>query len=129
MQPPMQPPPMGPPGAPAAAKPADPAKNAGIMLAVASGLMLIALFSKNWSSAGAGDRKLHIGPLGAERCEGSFCVDMPLKGMPGDVELIMMLAMISGFASVGLAGWFGAATLAGKPVRYRKMIQINVTRE
>lgn len=103
--------------APGPARPADPAKSAAITLVVAAGLMAIALFSKNWigASGGYGDAKVHIGPMGVEVCGvAGVCVDTGGKGMPGDVELIMMIALISGFAAAALAGWFGGAALGGK---------------
>lgn len=42
------------------------------------------------------------------------CVDMPTRGIPGDIEAIMVLAMIAGFASAAAAGTFGGMALAGK---------------
>ncbi len=38
---------------------------------------------------------------------------VPAATRPTD-EIVMMLGMIAGFASVGLAGWYGIATLTGK---------------
>jgi hypothetical protein len=102
------------PGGPVAAQPADPAKTAAIMLTVSGGLLLVAMLSKNWISADAGSRKLHIGPMGAEQCRESLCVDMPLKGIDGDIEAVMMIGLIAGFAAAALALWFGIASLAGK---------------
>src|SRR5262245_61470720 len=95
------------------AAPPDPARSAGIMLLVASVLILIGLISKNWVSFG--DGQIHVGPMGVEMCGSGMCVDVPGdKGMPGDISLVRVLAMIAGFASVGAAGLFGGMTLAGK---------------
>ena len=78
--------------------------------------MFIGLVSKAWVTASMGSRdgSLHIGPLGLERCMGSVCIDAPGGKMPGDIELLMMLSLISGFASVAAAGAFGGMTLAKK---------------
>lgn len=86
------------------------------MLCVAAALMFIALVSKSWVGASMGSRdvKVNIGPLGAEACMGSMCRDAPTGKLPGDVELVMMLALISGFASVAAAGVLGGMTLANK---------------
>jgi len=94
----------------------NPAKNAAIMLVVAAVLIVISVASKNWITVGRGGREetAHFGPMGLEVCEGSMCIDRPTGRMPGDVELIMTLALISGFASAALAGWTGGAMLAGK---------------
>ena len=96
----------------AAPTPADPAKSAAIMLAVAAVLILIGTVSKSWLTAGSGN--VHIGPLGIEACVGSTCVSVPTRGVPGDLELVMMLAVISGFASAALAGLIGFLALTGK---------------
>ncbi|HEY5927661.1 MAG TPA: hypothetical protein VIV11_38515 [Kofleriaceae bacterium] len=112
---PSQPPPGGP--APAAPKPADPVKSAAIMLVVAAALILIGTISKNWITGGRGSRDIHIGPMGAEACMSSVCVDVPLRGIDGDIEAIMMLAMLSGFASAAAAGTFGGMALGGKKDR------------
>jgi hypothetical protein len=86
------------------------------MLLVAAGLMFIGLVSKAWITANAGgrDATLNIGPLGLEVCRGSVCIDGKGGKMPGDVELLMMLSLIGGFAAVAAAGAFGGATLAKK---------------
>ena len=103
------------PQLPAGARPNDPAKTAAIMLVVAAVLMLIAMLSKNWVALGGfRDITAHIGPMGLEQCAGSVCHEARGGKTPGDIELIMMVALISGFAAVGLAGWYGGAVLAGK---------------
>jgi hypothetical protein len=101
----------------AAPKPADPAKTAAITLVVAAVLILIGTVSKNWISGGGGSRDVHVGPLGAEACFESRCVEIPTRGIPGDIEAIMMIAMLSGFASAAAAGLFGGMSLAGKSDR------------
>ncbi|HEY5951060.1 MAG TPA: hypothetical protein VIV40_36465 [Kofleriaceae bacterium] len=113
---PMQPPPGGsyPPTASAAPKPADPAKSAAIMLLVAAALILVGTVSKNWVSGGRGSKDIHIGPLGGEACMGSVCVDIPTRGVPGDIEAIMVIALISGFASAAAAATFGGLAFANK---------------
>jgi hypothetical protein len=90
-------------------------KSAAIMLVVAAVLILIGTMSKNWISGGRGSKDIHIGPMGIEACmsEG-VCVDVPSRGIPGDIEAIMVIAMISGFASAAAAGTFGGMALAGK---------------
>jgi hypothetical protein len=105
-----------PQGGPVASGPQDPARTAAILLVVAAGLMFIGLVSKSWvtASLGSRDASMHIGPLGVEACRGSVCIDAPMTKMPGDVELIMMIALLSGFASVVAAGVFGGMTLAHK---------------
>ncbi|HEX5063811.1 MAG TPA: hypothetical protein VFV99_30740 [Kofleriaceae bacterium] len=113
----MQPPVGGgyPPSTPAAApKPADPARSAAIMLVIAAVLILIGTVSKNWVSGGRGSRDIHIGPMGGEACMSGACVDIPTRGIDGDIEAIMVLALISGFASAAAAGTFGGMALAGK---------------
>jgi hypothetical protein len=95
-------------------KPADPARTAAIMLVVAAVLILIGTVSKNWISGGRGSKDIHIGPMGAEACMESVCLDIPTRGIDGDIEAIMVLAMISGFASAAAAGTFGGMALAGK---------------
>jgi hypothetical protein len=84
------------------------------MLVVAAVLILIGTVSKSWFSGGAGSLIVHLGPMGLERCAGSVCIDMPTRGIDGDIEAIMVLAMISGFASAAAAGTFGGMALAGK---------------
>jgi hypothetical protein len=105
-----------PQGGSASSGPQDPAKTAAIMLCVAAGLLFIGMVSKAWvtASMGSRDASLHIGPMGIEACHGSICIDTGGGKMPGDVELIMMIALISGFASVAAAGVFGGFTLAHK---------------
>jgi len=84
------------------------------MLVVAAVLILVGTFSKNWISGGRGSRDIHIGPMGAEACMSSVCIDVPTRGIPGDIEAIMVIALISGFASAGAAGTFGGMALARK---------------
>jgi hypothetical protein len=90
------------------------------MLAASALLMFVGLLSKSWVTASAGfrDMKVAIGPLGAEACAGSICRDTPTDKLPGDVVLVMWIAVIAGFASVALAGWLGGATLLGKRDKY-----------
>jgi len=52
--------------------------------------------------------------MGGEACVESRCVEIPTKGIPGDIEAIMVIAWLSGFAAAGAAGVFGGMTLAGK---------------
>jgi hypothetical protein len=87
------------------------------MLAVAAVLILIGTVSKSWITGGGGSRDIHIGPMGMEACMSGVCIDMPARGIPGDIEAIMMLAMLSGFASAAAAGTFGGMALAGKTDR------------
>ena len=89
-------------------------KSAAIMLVVAAALILVGTASKNWLSGGRASKDVHIGPLGIEACMGSMCVDVPTRGIDGDIEAVMMIAMLSGFASAAAAGTFGGMTLAGK---------------
>jgi hypothetical protein len=90
-------------------------KTAAIMLVVAAVLILVGTASKNWLSAGdRGSKDVHIGPLGIEACMGSMCIDVPTRGIDGDIEAIMMIAMLSGFASAAAAGTFGGLALADK---------------
>jgi hypothetical protein len=103
-----------PPGAPAPQRPADPAKTAAIMLVVAALLILVGTVSKSWVGGGRGSRDIHIGPMGAEACMASVCVEIPTRGIDGDIEAIMVIALISGFASAAAAGMFGGMALAGK---------------
>jgi hypothetical protein len=99
---------------------ADPAATPAKMLAVSALLMFVGLLSKSWVTASAGfrDMKVAIGPLGAEACAGSICHNTPTDKLPGDIVLVMWLAVIAGFASVALAGWLGGATLLGKRDKY-----------
>ena len=85
------------------------------MLVIAAVLILIGTVSKNWITAGS--REVHIGPMGAEACMSSVCIDVPTRGIDGDIEAIMILAMLSGFASAAAAGMFGGMALAGKTDR------------
>jgi hypothetical protein len=105
-----------PQGGPVASGPPDPARTAAILLCVAAGLLFIGMVSKSWvtASMGSRDAEIHIGPMGVEACHGGMCIDTPTGKMPGDVELIMMIALLSGFASVAVAGVFGGMTLAHK---------------
>ena len=101
-------------GAPApapAAKPADHVKTAGIMLAVAAVLILVGTVSKSWIASPESD-EVHMGPRGIEACMDSVCVDVPTRGLDTDIEVMMMIAMISGFASAAAAGVFGGMALA-----------------
>jgi hypothetical protein len=84
------------------------------MLLVAAALILVGTISKNWITGGRGENAVHIGPMGAEVCMESRCIDVPSRGMDGDIEAIMVLAMISGFASAAAAGTFGGMAFAGK---------------
>jgi hypothetical protein len=110
----MQQPPGGMP--PRQAGPADPARAASIMLLAAAGLMFIGLISKSWLTASAGGRDISIaiGPLGAEMCRGGDCIGAPTGKLPGDIELFMYLALISGFAAVAGAAVIGGMTMSGK---------------
>jgi hypothetical protein len=84
------------------------------MLVIAAVMILIGTVSKNWISGGRGSRDIHIGPMGAEACMSSVCIDVPTRGIDGDIEAIMVLAMISGFASAAAAATFGGMALARK---------------
>jgi len=84
------------------------------MLVIAAVLILIGTVSKNWVSGGRGSRDIHIGPMGAEACFSSVCTDIPTRGIDGDIEAIMVIALISGLASAAAAGTFGGMALAGK---------------
>src|SRR5690349_11688323 len=112
----VQPPVSGP--TPQSAKPADPVRSAAIMLAIAAALILIGTVSKNWVSAGRVSKDVHAGPLGVEACMGGgLCVDVPTRGIDGDIEIVMLLAVISGFASAAAAGVFGGMAFSGKTDR------------
>ena len=89
-------------------------KSAAIMLVIAAVMIFVGMVSKNWISGGRGSRDIHIGPLGIEACFDGACVSVPNKGMPGDIEAIMMLAVVSGFAAAAAAGIFGGMALAKK---------------
>lgn len=83
------------------------------MLIVAAVLILIGIISRNWISASHGEYR--IGPMGLEVCHSSVCFDVPNeRGLPNDLELVMLLAVVSGFASAIAAGVFGGMALAKK---------------
>jgi len=86
------------------------------MLVIAAVLILVGTFSKNWITGGRGSRDVHIGPMGIEACMSSVCVPVPSGAvhLDSDIEIIMVLAMISGFAAAGAAGTFGGMAFAGK---------------
>lgn len=88
------------------------------MLLVAAALIFVGTVSKNWVS-GRGSRDIHIGPMGAEACMASRCVDMPTDRLDGDIKAIMVLALISGFASAAAAGTFGGMAFRGNAGRIR----------
>ncbi len=92
-------------------------KSAAIMLVIAAVLIFVGTISKNWFSGGGAARDVHIGPLGIEACMGSVCVDVPSRGIDGDISAIMVIAMLSGFASAAAAGLFGVMALTGKADR------------
>jgi hypothetical protein len=108
---PFQPPPGG--AVPAAPKPADPARSAAIILLVSAALLLVGTISKNWVTAGDTEDRMHAGPMGAEVCLESRCVEIPLRGVDKDIEIIMTLAMLAGFAAAGVTGVFGGMVFAG----------------
>jgi hypothetical protein len=63
----------------------------------------------------AGDREdsLRVGPMGAEMCSESRCIDIPMRGSDKDIEIFLTLAMLSGFAAAAATGAFGGMVLAG----------------
>jgi hypothetical protein len=83
------------------------------MLIVATALILVGTISKNWVTAGDREDRIHVGPMGAEMCAESRCIEIPLKGIDKDIEIISMFAMLAGFAAAAAAGVFGGMTLAG----------------
>ncbi len=81
------------------------------MLAVATVLILAGTVSKSWIASPESD-DVHMGPRGIEACMDSVCVDVPTRGLDTDIEIMMTIAMISGFASAAAAGLFGGMALA-----------------
>ena len=86
------------------------------MLAVAAVMVLVGTVSKSWI-ASPESADVHMGPRGMEACMDSVCVDVPTRGLDTDIEVMMTIAMLSGFASAAAAGVFGGMALARRTDR------------
>lgn len=86
------------------------------MLGIAAALIALGTISKSWFGASAHGAGFHLGPIGAEVCGVSGCSPTSVSGdkLGGDVEIMMLLAVLGGFVSAAGCGWFAFGGFTGK---------------
>ncbi|MDB4953389.1 MAG: hypothetical protein JWO36_958 [Myxococcales bacterium] len=97
-------------------------RTPAFVLCVCAIVILVAIFTKSWATAGKG---IGLGPSGVEVCFGfgAACHDMPWRGLSGDIAVFATFALISGIAAAIACAGFGGLFLA---TRQDKLPQVKL---